>query len=201
MSHRAEASALVEEIVELLAGKYIFPDCAAKAASLLRAHLEAGAYDLSVGPDICQRISADLYTACEDKHLRLIWYESAEASQDEASLVAALREMFRLENQGIRRVERLLGNVGVIELTLIPEAEAAGPAITAAMQLVQHTHAPRVVAGLGRFLPGIGEVLICERLETYEYPGTTCEGHAADQNRIVGDIDGNCRAPDLVQRL
>jgi C-terminal processing protease CtpA/Prc len=49
--------------------------------------------------------------------------------------------MFRLENHGIRRVERLPGNVGVVELTLIPEASAAGPAITAAIQLVQHTHA------------------------------------------------------------
>jgi C-terminal processing protease CtpA/Prc len=140
MSHHADASALVEEIVELLASKYIFPDCAVKAASLLHANLEAGAYDLPVGPDLCQRLSADLYTACQDKHLRLIWYESAEASQDEASLVAALREMFRLENQGIRRVERLPGNVGLIELTLIPEAVTSGPAITAAMQLVQHTH-------------------------------------------------------------
>jgi peptidase S41-like protein len=141
VTHRAEASALVEALVGRLADAYVFPDRAAKAASLLLANLDAGAYDLPVGPDLCDRLSADLFAACADKHLRLIWHESAEAGQDEASLVAELREMFRLENHGIRRVERLPGNVGVVELTLIPEASAAGPAITAAMQLVQHTHA------------------------------------------------------------
>lgn len=39
MSDHADASALVEKIVEQLASRYIFPDRAAKAASLLRANL------------------------------------------------------------------------------------------------------------------------------------------------------------------
>lgn len=139
--YRAEASTLVEAIIGRLDEAYVFPDRAAQAVSLLRARLAAGAYDLPVGPDLCDRLSADLFEACGDKHLRLIWHEAAEASQDEAQLVAGLRELFRVENYGVHRVERLPGNVGVIALTVIPDAASAGPAIGAAMQLVQHTHA------------------------------------------------------------
>ncbi len=168
MNHHADTSALVEAIVERLASAYIFPDRAANAASLLRANLNAGAYDLPIGPDLCDRISADLFTACADKHLRLIWHESTKDSKDEENLVAALREMFRLENHGIRRVERLPGNIGVIELTVIPEAAAAGTAITAAMQLVQHTHALILDLRGARGGAPDGVALLCSFLFTGE---------------------------------
>jgi C-terminal processing protease CtpA/Prc len=141
MTNRVTAAILVEAVIERLTALYIFPERSAQAATLLRANLEAGAYNLTVGPDLCACLSADLFETCADKHLRLIWHEEAEASQDEESLVAALREQFRLENHGIRSARRLPGNVGMVELTIIPEAASAGPAICAAMQLVQHTHA------------------------------------------------------------
>lgn len=141
MNASLETPALVEVIVEKLAACYIFPERAAQAVTLLRTNLAAGIYDTLVGPDLCDRLSADLFEACTDKHLRLIWHESAQASQDEEHLVAALHERFRLENYGIRRVECLPGNVGLIEITIIPGAGTAAATIIAAMQLVQHTYA------------------------------------------------------------
>ena len=53
--------------------------------------------------------------------------------------MAGLAELFRLENHGLRRVERLPENLGLIELTVIPPAASAGDAIAAAMRLVEHT--------------------------------------------------------------
>ena len=79
--------------------------------------------------------------ASNDKHLRLLWHDSVEESADEAQLIATLREQIRFENNGLRRVERLPGNVGLIELTIIPEAATGAPTLAAAMHLVQHTHA------------------------------------------------------------
>jgi C-terminal processing protease CtpA/Prc len=119
----------------------VFPERSRRAVDLLRDRLAAGAYPPTPGPQLCQRLSADLFDATEDKHLRLIWHESAETSRDESDLVNELRELFRRENQGVRRVERLAGNVGVVELTLVPEVALAAPTLTAAMCLVQHTHA------------------------------------------------------------
>jgi C-terminal processing protease CtpA/Prc len=136
----AEPAKLVDAVIDTLGASYVFPDRSAAATDLLKANLAAGRYDAAVGPALCELISADLFEACADRHLRLIWHESVEASRNEEHLVAELRELIRLENHGVRRVERLVGNVGLIELTIVPDAATAGPALAAAMRLVEHTH-------------------------------------------------------------
>lgn len=137
-------AALVETVVDRLAGAYVFPDRAAAAAAALRANLAAGRYGDTVDEALCRRLSEDLLAVCDDRHLRLIWHPEsgiADPTRGDEALVAELREMFRLENQGVRRVERLPGNVGLIELTLVGDAATAGRTTSAAMELVQHTHA------------------------------------------------------------
>ena len=52
-----------------------------------------------------------------------------------------MRQMGRLDNFGIRRAERLDGNVGYLDVRRIPIPANAGPAITAAMELVAGTYA------------------------------------------------------------
>jgi C-terminal processing protease CtpA/Prc len=141
MNQLAEPAELVDVLVDELVASYVFPERSAAAADVLSANLADGRYDLPVGPALCELLSADLYDACADKHLRLIWHESVEAGLDEEHLVAELHELFRLENHGVRRVERLHGNVGLIELTIVPGAATGGAALAAAMRLVEHTHA------------------------------------------------------------
>jgi C-terminal processing protease CtpA/Prc len=177
MTDQVTTSSLVEAIIERLATSYIFPERAIQAATLLRVNLTAGKYDLPIGPELCDRLSADLFAACADKHLRLIWHDSAQASQDEQALVAELREMFQRENYGIRSAERLPGNIGCIALTIIPESSTGGPTMAAAMQLVQYTHAlildlrdtrggaPDGVAFLCSFLVASGEVHLNDIVE------------------------------------
>ena len=53
----------------------------------------------------------------------------------------AMRQMGRLDNFGIRRVERLDGNVGYLDVRRVPVPANAGPAIAAAMELVAGTYA------------------------------------------------------------
>lgn len=177
MKDSFDVSTLVEAIEEKLTTCYIFPERAAQAVTLLGANLAAGVYETLVGPDLCDRLSADLFETCADKHLRLIWHESVQASQNEEQLVAALHERFRLENNGIRRVEQLPGNIGLIEITIIPDAARAAETITAAMQLVQYTHAlildlrgalggaPDGVAFFTSFLFADGEVHLSDMIE------------------------------------
>ena len=52
-----------------------------------------------------------------------------------------MRQMGRLDNFGINRVERLDGNIGYLDLRRVPMPENAGPAIAAAMELVCGTYA------------------------------------------------------------
>ncbi len=53
----------------------------------------------------------------------------------------ASRKMGRMDNFGIRKVERLDGNVGYLDIRRVPIPANAGPAITAAMELVAGTFA------------------------------------------------------------
>jgi hypothetical protein len=53
----------------------------------------------------------------------------------------AMRQRGRLDNFGIRRVERLDGNVGYLDVRRVAMPASAGPAITAAMELVAGTYA------------------------------------------------------------
>jgi hypothetical protein len=52
-----------------------------------------------------------------------------------------MRKMGRMDNFGIRRVERLDGNIGYLDVRRVPIPANAGPAITAAMELVAGTFA------------------------------------------------------------
>src|SRR5262245_11479820 len=141
MSTNTDPTTLVDRLLEHLAEKYIFPERTAHAAAVIRAGLDRGAYRDVDGAELCRRISADLLEACDDKQLRLIWHETPMETPDEAELHAALREQIRLENHGVRRVELLPDNIGLIELTIVPEPSSGGPTLAAAMQLVQNTDA------------------------------------------------------------
>jgi hypothetical protein len=60
---------------------------------------------------------------------------------DHEAMRLKMRQMGRLDNFGIHRVERLDGNIGYLDLRRMPLAENAGPAIAAAMELVCGTYA------------------------------------------------------------
>ncbi len=66
--------------------------------------------------------------------------EPAEPGNHEARRLA-MRQMGRLDNFGIRRVERLDGNVGYLDVRRVAMPANAGPAIAAAMELVAGTYA------------------------------------------------------------
>jgi C-terminal processing protease CtpA/Prc len=170
-------SAVLDSLIHRLRSSYVFPDRAAEAEQLLRTRLGAGAYPSVAGPALCEQINADLLEVTDDRHLRLIWHQVADPGQDVEELVSELRERFRRENHGVRRAERLPGNVGLIELTAIPELSAAAPTLEAAMRLVEHTEAlivdlrptlggsPDAVAFLASFLFPDGETRLSDIVE------------------------------------
>jgi len=61
--------------------------------------------------------------------------------KDHESRRLAMRQMGRLDNFGIQRVERLDGNVGYLDVRRVPVPANAGPAISAAMELVAGSYA------------------------------------------------------------
>src|SRR6516165_1386233 len=57
-----------------------------------------------------------------------------------------------------------------------------------------------VIRGSRRFLFRFAEVLVPQRLEADKDAGASPEGHVPDQTWVVGDIDRDSGAPDLVER-
>ncbi|MFF4759736.1 S41 family peptidase [Streptomyces sp. NPDC001292] len=109
----------------------------------IRRRLAEGVYDHLDGPSLCETVTAHLQEMCPDKHLRLLWVDQPQsldpADEDEGR--AAFLELLRTENQGIRRVEQLDGNIGLIDVRRIAYADEGADAIGAAMQLVAHSSA------------------------------------------------------------
>ncbi|TPG19561.1 S41 family peptidase [Pedococcus bigeumensis] len=135
----AEIQAIVTKAAQAVEDGYVFPDKGADIAALLRAHLAEDRYAACTRPaELGSSVTADLCAASGDLHLRLLFHEDgAVGEEDQAALAAAWAEQARQTAGGMRRVERLDGNIGVIEVgPVLGHPGTAGGAVVAAMSLV-----------------------------------------------------------------
>src|SRR5690349_22022704 len=144
---------IVTKALELLRANYVFPEQAGQAATAIEARLEAGEYDDLDEVTLTERLTRDLQEITGDRHLRVVLGggpgpgphrervpEPGEPRDHEARRLA-MRQRGRLDNFGIRRAERLDGNVGYLDVRRVAMPANAGPAIAAAMELVAGTYA------------------------------------------------------------
>ena len=142
---------IVTKALELLRANYVFPEQAGQAATAIEARLEAGEYDDLDEITLTERLTRDLQEITGDRHLRVVLgggpgprrqrIPEPEEPKDHEARRLAMRQMGRLDNFGIRQVERLDGNVGYLDVRRVAVPANAGPAIGAAMELVAGTSA------------------------------------------------------------
>ena len=142
---------IVTKALELLRANYVFPEQAGQAAAAIEARLEAGEYDDLDEVTLTERLTRDLQEITGDRHLRVVLgggpgprrqrIPEPEEPKDHEARRLAMRRMGRLDNFGIRQVERLDGNVGYLDVRRVAVPANAGPAIGAAMELVAGTYA------------------------------------------------------------
>jgi hypothetical protein len=148
---------IVTTALELLRANYVFPEVAERAAAAVQARLAAGEYDGLDEITLTELVTRHLQDVTGDRHLRLRLGggpgpgpggprpgepgpDEAEPGDHEARRLA-MRQRGRLDNFGIRRVERLDGNIGYLDLRRVAIAANAGPAVAAAMELVAGAYA------------------------------------------------------------
>jgi Peptidase family S41/N-terminal domain of Peptidase_S41 in eukaryotic IRBP len=149
---------IVTTALSLLRANYVFPEVAEQAAAAVSARLEAGEYDNLDEITLTERLTSHLQEVTRDKHLRVRLGggpgpqpgpggpgprpgpPSGEPDNRDARRLT-MRQIGRMDNFGIRRVERLDGNVGYLDLRRVAMAANAGPAVAAAMELVAGTFA------------------------------------------------------------
>ncbi|WP_194898848.1 S41 family peptidase [Catenulispora pinisilvae] len=132
---------IIEAALARLTAEYIFPDKAALAAGAVTAALAAGDFDALDGPALCAGVTEIFFEYCADKHLRLAWSDEPRDLEEQGDDEAIFAAMTRAANYGVRRVERLEGNVGYLDLTLVADASAGARVIAAAMELIANTEA------------------------------------------------------------
>jgi hypothetical protein len=154
---------IVTRALALLRANYVFPELAEQVAVGVEARLTTGEYDNLDEIALTELLTSHLQAATGDKHLAVRLGggpgpgrgpgrrpggpdggqpEPADGEPaDHEARRLKMRQRGRLDNFGIHRVERLDGNVGYLDLHRVPLPENAGPAISAAMELVSGTHA------------------------------------------------------------
>lgn len=147
---------IVMTALSLLRSHYVFPERAGQAATAIEARLAAGEYDDLDEITLTERLTSHLYEICADKHLQVRLgggpgpgapgpgpgperSPGRDEHADHEARLLAMRQRGRLDNFGIHRVGRLDGNVGYLDIRRVPVPAFAGPAITAAMELVAGT--------------------------------------------------------------
>lgn len=117
---------VIERLTGLLREHYVFPEVAEKIIEVL----QAGDYPSSPSL-LAPRLTEDLQSVNGDKHLRVVHGAAAEAQHHEDLVAWSART-----GGGVGRVERLDGNIALIEITpLLFPSSIAGDAVAAAMTL------------------------------------------------------------------
>lgn len=131
---------MIYEVCTLLGGRYVFPEVAAEVAAVLRDRCAAGDYADVADEDLAAAVTRDLQSVNGDRHLRLL-HSAEEVSEGEEESEADLQREVAANAGGIRRVERLPGNIGYLDLIGFLPADLAGAAAAAAMTLLAGTEA------------------------------------------------------------
>ena len=111
----AARSAAIEQLVSRLEAGYVVPAGAQAAIARVREAQRAGMYDqLGSAKAFAAQLTADLQAASRDKHLAVFVDPGPTAVQEmKGSPKPPPRERF---NYGFYKIERLLGNVGYLEI-------------------------------------------------------------------------------------
>jgi hypothetical protein len=142
------AAKVIDEALKKLDENYVFPEVAAKMAEAIHRRAAANEYAaVKTGQELAELLTKHLQDVSHDKHLRV------RCSTDKlpprppmgqgptAEQKTRMKAMAEKVNAAYRKVERLPGNVGYLEVNgFMDEEQAAGPA-AAAMTFLAHTDA------------------------------------------------------------
>lgn len=140
-------AAVVEQLAHELDTRYVDVARGAALARMLRARLQAHAYDaIASSAALADRLNADLESDSHDKHLHVDYSPDvfplaiADAKPDPAQAAFERAQLQRV-NYGFDKVERLPFNIGYFKLDLLMPGADTEARLAAAMTLLQDTHA------------------------------------------------------------
>lgn len=139
MNDTLNAAAIVGRCSHLVRERYVFASVATNISDTLDRQLAAGAYtDASTPEQLAALVTTDLQLVNGDKHARLKYHrDEIPAFEDPSDAIATYARQALDAMGGILRVERLAGNIAVLEPAhVLYPVSLVGNAIAAAMNLV-----------------------------------------------------------------
>jgi C-terminal processing protease CtpA/Prc len=143
----AKTKRVIDAALKELDENYVFPDVAKKMAESVRQRQANNEYaGVKTGPELAQLLTRHFQEVSKDKHLRVMFnmappIVNAGPKMTKEEQKARMTTNAQKANAGYRRVERLAGNVGYLELDNFAHSDfAAGPA-AAAMTFLANTDA------------------------------------------------------------
>jgi C-terminal processing protease CtpA/Prc len=136
----SETRAVIVALTALVKERYVDEAAAAPIAQALTEALAAGRYSVADDATLADVVSTDLQSVNGDKHLRLVHHADVLPEREPGTDTEEYAAMQRWASDtcgGIGRVQRLEGNIGIVEISpvLFPAVISAST-ITAAMSLV-----------------------------------------------------------------
>lgn len=126
---------IISKLAEELQAKYVFPDVAQRIGEELHTRLQHGAYDThDDGYAFCAAVTKDLQEIGQDKHLRINTGTNRVPTDPEV-----YHKQVELNNYSFYKIERLPGNVGLLDLRGFESPQLAGDTLVAAMNLLANT--------------------------------------------------------------
>lgn len=137
-----DKAAAVDSISRILEMNYVFPDVGTKMGALIKSNLKSGAYNsITNPPEFAIRLSQDLRSVSQDKHLRVVYdprviaaEKQAKTAEDREKLEATYAEEMKRINYGFKEAKILDGNIGYLDLREFANPKYAAKTAHAAMK-------------------------------------------------------------------
>lgn len=145
-----EKKEIVDKAFVLLKENYIFPDKVAPMEKALRKKISEGYYaQFSNTNDFLKNLNHDMETLVNDRHVN-IFFDSirvkqiraeAKGTYSQPSFSPEFLKRARYENNMVRKVERLDGNIGYLKLDMFVDSRISKPTLLAAMTFLSNSDA------------------------------------------------------------
>jgi C-terminal processing protease CtpA/Prc len=141
----ARAKAAVQGLAQALRKRYVFPDAGERYANSVLTRLAAGGYRATTASAFAEAVNKDLQAVRKDRHLWVRFDPDFvpvdPAAEPTAAEKARDRRMAAWRNFGVEKVERLPGNIALLDLRGFLPIELSASALAAAMNLVAGSNA------------------------------------------------------------
>ena len=139
--------AIIDRLIEKLSACYVFPEVADQLCTYLQTNMQRGEYEgMNQANLFALALTMHMQEVTRDEHLWVRWHAEIHPDdegqlrlnpiwQQERQLEA------RLANYGFTRLERLLGNVGYLDIHYFHRPEWSGNTLASVMDFLSHTYA------------------------------------------------------------